>query len=753
MGREWPKRLARLVADRSADRSTLTAVVSRDSLALAGVAVLAGLGVYVVATTLFPHHSINHDEGVYLQQAAMLLDGKLWLEPPVPEAVRPWFFVQEGGRLYPKYEPVAAALYAPGLALGAPRVVLALVATASVLLVGLLAREAFDPRAAPLAAVLFASAPLFLLSSSVFLAYAPTTLCNLLFALAYVRTLRRGSRRYAVLAGLAVGVAFLSRPYTAVLFALPFVGHATVVLVGRWRERVTSSASGSGSDRSRALTDMTARLLTVAALGGGFVGLSLSYNWLLTGDPLVFPYEAFAPADGVGFGQRRILAHELVYTPELALRSNGLVLWTFLSQWGPLGPLGTVLGAVGLTVGLVVPLWRRSRGDGAAGTGGPLPDLTLRGVLAGVAVTVPVGNVFFWGNRNVLADLSDPTDGLVAYLGPFYHFDLLVPVAVFGAAGLLALADRAGPVVDGVSRRLAGGDGRRVRTLLVATLLVTSLVVAGGIEAAALGGPVGRNADYRDEVGPVYEPFETTTFENALVFVPTPYGDWLGHPFQRLRNDPALSGPVVYALDRDATGDAASLAAFEGRQPYRFTYRGDWPPDDDGVTPVLEPLAVRAGDRLAVTTRTGVVAGAQSATVRLATENASVLYGVDRVDRETTTLRWILADGSARLDDDRLRRFSDEATVPLDGPTELTLSVTYTQAGGATVTYRQTLTVVGTDDGVRALWPPEERVCRLTSDCGREGTYVDGADYPAGVSLSSTVRSSNTSEAPNASGG
>jgi len=710
----------------------------RESLALAAVVFLAAVAVYVLAAWLFPHHSVNHDEGVYLQQAAILLEGTLHLDPPVTGAVRPWFFVEDGGRLYPKYAPVAAALFAPGLAVGAPRVTLALVAAASVALVGLLAREAFDRRTAPVAAGLFASAPLFLLSSSVFLSYAPTTLFNLLFALAYVRAVRRESRRYAVLAGAAVGLAFFSRPFSAVLFALPFVGHALVTLAAAWR----ADASGA-RDRNPAL-GVTTRLGTVAALGSAFVGLALAYNWVLTGDPLVFPYEAFAPRDGIGFGHREILDYERVYTPALALRANGLVLWAFLTRWGPLGAPGSVLAGVGLVTAVFVPLWRRgTRGVAALAVDAdrdPLPDVGCRCLLVGVAVTVSAGNVFFWGNLNVLADPGDPTDGLLAHLGPFYHFDLLVPAALFGAAGALALADRAPPAADRVATVApvgTTGDGSRLRRVLLAVGLVAVLVLAGGAHATALGAPVERNAAYRDDVAGVYEPFESAEFEHALVFVPTPYGEWLNHPFQRLRNDPSFDGDAVYVLDRDAAGDAASLAAFGDRRPYRFTYRGRWPPDRDGVTAVVEPLTVRETDRLRIETRMGAIRGAESATVRLDAGGESVLYGTD-VSGDTTTVEWVVEPDGARVEGDGLRRYSDAGGVTVDGPTEVTLAVTLTGAGSGSVTYRQRLTVVGGNGTVRAVWPPVERVCELTTDCGREGTYLDGGEYPDGVSLSSS---------------
>ena len=75
----WPRVAARRLARRPTD------------VALAAVAALVAALVFSVAGEFFPYHSINHDEGVYLQHSAMLLEGKLWLEPPVPDTVRPWF--------------------------------------------------------------------------------------------------------------------------------------------------------------------------------------------------------------------------------------------------------------------------------------------------------------------------------------------------------------------------------------------------------------------------------------------------------------------------------------------------------------------------------------------------------------------------------------------------------------------------------------------------------------------------------------
>jgi hypothetical protein len=80
-------------------------------VATVALAALAAAAVAAVHASVFEHLSVNHDEGVYLQQAAMLLEGRLVLRAgDLAGAVRPWFFVREGGTLYPKYTPVTAAV-------------------------------------------------------------------------------------------------------------------------------------------------------------------------------------------------------------------------------------------------------------------------------------------------------------------------------------------------------------------------------------------------------------------------------------------------------------------------------------------------------------------------------------------------------------------------------------------------------------------------------------------------------------------
>ena len=717
-----PRRLATRLRQRLAR-------VDRVTLAAAFVSLGAGVLTFAVAATVFSHHSANHDEGVYLTQAALLSSGQLEFHAgPIADAVRPWFFVADGGRLYPKYAPVPAAAFAVSMALfDEPRVTLAAVAAGNAALVYLVGSLTFGRRAGVAAAVLFAASPMAIAASAAFLPYAPTTCFNLIFAVAYLQGVRDRSLAAAGVAGIAIGIAFFSRPYTAVLFAAPFICHAL------WRVRRGVAADGlaplPGPVRRQGLT---------ALFGTLFVGITLAYNVRMTGSPLTFPYQAFAPLDGPGFGERRILGHSVDYTLGLALESNRYALQAIATRWVAAGPLGTLAALVGGAVAL--RRWRASddvRGTEAVADGGDRAGFrrTAGLLLVGVAVSVAVGNLLFWGTHNALADLSDPTDGLASLFGPFYHFDLLVPLSVFGglgvtvgARGLAAARERA--VERGVSPAAA--------RIGLAAVVALAVAVAGVAAVDAAADPIERNAEIDEKHEAAYAPVDETSFENGLVFLPTPYGEWQNHPFQYLRNEPGLDGEVVYALDRDPEANFAVLDAYPDRTLYRYAYRGVWTPDPDAhVTPKLEPLDRRSGAALDAETTVGVPDRVARARVSVDPRRGAA-GGPERASYTVTDPEGSLAvDWTATPEGVRLSGAGESGNatepVPFDPDGDVVaVTATLVDPAGATFTYRQEVTVRVTEgseagaDGerVEAVWPPERSTCRLVTDCGNEGTYL-----------------------------
>jgi len=719
-------RLAAILRTRSTAIESPAAVVT--AVGAAAVALAGAAVVWVVATDVFPYHSINHDEGVYLQQALMLLDGQLFLRPPVEDAFRPWFFVEDGGRLYPKYAPVAAAIFALGELAGEPRFALVAVAAASLALVAGVASEAFDRRTAPLAALFLLASPLFVVDSSVFLPYAPTTMLNLTFAYAYLRSDRTGDRRWAALAGAATGLAFFARPYTAVLFAAPFLCHTLWRLRTEWRPTL----------RERRLTDTAGRLTVTAALGLAGVTVALGYNTVVTGSPFLFPYQAFAPLDGLGFGQRRLLGHELEYTLDIAVRSNRQAVTVFFSEWVAGGLLGTAVAALGVAAAA----WRGLD--------------TRQAAVAGVAPSVVAGNLYFWGTYNILGDLDRAGDGLINSLGPYYHFDLLVPFAIFAAVGALAVLDGVRSAVGRVAESRAGTLRRvepaHVAHVAVAAVAVVGLVTLGGTAMGDLDHRLDENREITETYETAYDPFDGGPPANSLVYLPTPYGDWLAHPFQALVNDPDYDGRAVYALD-ERPFEVAD--AFPDRRFYRYAFRGVWAPYEgspDGAR--LQRVRDVSGDSVTLETTVGIPNGAQSVTARVATDDGS-LYRVPANRSGSASFAVTVRSDSvvwrpASDDGARANRTDDGAganateRLALDRDEDVLLEVFVDTGAGTGFSYRLDLLVDPTDERVRALTPRVER-CRGARGCGGAAAYVPDLS-PDGVfvrtNLTATERNS-----------
>ncbi len=707
---------------------------------IAALSVLGGIVVFLIAHDLLPYLSSNHDEGVYLQQAAMLLEGNLWLTSVVPDAVRPWFFVQDGQRLYPKYTPVAALMYAPGVMVGMPRIILGLIAAGNIALVGTLASEVFDRQTGILAAGFALITPFFLFISATFMAYAPTTLLNLLFALGYVRMFRRESKRYAVLAGIAIGLAFFSRSYTAVLFAFPFVVHAATVV-------------GQDLYQRSFWTPTIQREAIIGVLGIVGVGVALAYNHVMTGDALVFPYQAFAPLDGLGFGDRKLRGREIEYTIELAWRANKHLIAELFTRWTAAPPLGSLLAAIGVFAFVLGYRQRRTA---------RLSDRTLGIILLGTGLSILLGNIYFWGTFNTLGAVANPTDGFMSRFGPFYHFDLVLPLSVFGSAGMLWLGRT---LRSHLSRQFSS---QQIRVLFLVLMAISALVGASA-EYSRMDTAIEKHASTTEQQRSVAAPFENRTFENALVLMPTTYGPWLSHPFQQLRNGGSLEkGPVLYAQDRGPGLNFLTLDAYSNRTPYRFTYRGQWP---GVVTPHLHPLTVHNDSSHQLTTTVTPVGEVSSVQIR--TGNDRVVWEPPVNETERTIngsfdVTWSINGTHATLDsinEMAVAQRSDEyerepplngaalapstsqglssTSIGINGSTRVTLAITFDRPNGDILTYWYQVDVDPNATNTRILWPNERKICDDARYCGHKGTYIPGEKYPGGAAMNTTYTESS----------
>jgi hypothetical protein len=299
---------------------------------------------------------------------------------------------------------------------------------------------------------------------------------------------------------------------------------------------------------------------------------------------------------------------------------------------------------------------------------------------------------------------------------------VLLPLSVFGGHAVVRGARAVG---TGGGR---SATGRRTAAVTVAVLAVTVLV-AGAAAAAAFDRPVERNAAHTDDYRQAYAPFEPRPPADAIVFVPTPYGPWLNHPLQPLRNDPGFDGRTVYAQERDADTTWAVLDAYPDRTPYRYRYRGEWTPKPgDAVEPTLRAGERVEPDALRATTTVGAPPDATSATVAVASDGR-VARTTRTVDGDRVAVDWRLTPTAVTAGDER---------VAIEDPTEAELRVTVVGPQGGTVYYELELLVRPSDGRVEVLWPPERQVCVGETTC--EDAYVPGSGYPSFVDLATERR-------------
>jgi len=189
------------------------------------------------------------DEHAHLFQARVFAEGKLYAPSPAqPGAFFVPFVLDWEGRRFSKYPPGYSLALALGVLTRTPWLVNPLLGALALVVTFALGRKIFDDQTALLAAILGATSPMFLGLSSALLSHALSLLLLTVFAWALIRsTLCTGealprpdaprSTLFAILAGVALGWAALTRPMTAIAYAAPF-GAWAVWQVARRKSRL-----------------------------------------------------------------------------------------------------------------------------------------------------------------------------------------------------------------------------------------------------------------------------------------------------------------------------------------------------------------------------------------------------------------------------------------------------------------------------------------------------------------------------------
>lgn len=481
----------------------------REILVVMILAAGAGALSLIISLTILdgiPHIS---DELSYAFQARIIAAGRLSLPPPpLPELFAQQNVILDSVRWCSKYPPGWPLLLSLGSLAGAPFVVNPLLLAAAVAGAWYLGRRLFNSAAGLLGAGLLACSPFALLMGAGFMAHVAVLALSLwcLGALAPAFD-GSGSRRAFLAAGLLGGLAFLVRPYTALLLLWP---GAVFCLFRQRPARRFLGALGC---------------LAAGALPGILV--FLAYNWAVFGNPLLTGYSVYNPTE-------QLSGIHGIYAPRTELLVHHIP-WYFhyLNRclWG--WPWPNLL--------ILVPLaW-------------PRPGRSKDSVLLASALSLVAGySVFYFCD--------------IVYSGPRFAFEALGPLSLLAARALLTLQDGISAALRR-ARRLSDGTRRIARAAVSAAALLVLLLYP---LASRLPKQMEHHAQWYHGVSaaPLRSASKAGVGSSALVFV-SGSAPGFGSFFLENPLDPR-TGKRVYVRDIPGLGEPAKTA-FPRAEVWRVT--------------------------------------------------------------------------------------------------------------------------------------------------------------------------------------
>ena len=271
------------------------------------------IGLLVVARFVLGAFPNSGDEYAYLLQAQTYAQGRLWVHPPpLADAFALGRFQVKDGMWLSQYEPGWALLLTPTILLGVPPwIVNPILGVGLLVAFWALSKEQMGEAAAAAGVLAMAGSAFFILNAASYFSHVACALWGVLYALFAVRYLQSGRRRHAVVAGVFLGLLGLTRPFNAIVFALPFI-----VTLAMSRERRTG-------------------LLPYFLGGVPFVAALLAFNDAITGHPFTM-VQSFVNAGGepLGLPDARSLYLRLTDFARLAAFTSPFVVLGFVPAFG-----------------------------------------------------------------------------------------------------------------------------------------------------------------------------------------------------------------------------------------------------------------------------------------------------------------------------------------------------------------------------------------------------------------------------------
>ena len=465
------------------------------------------------------------DDVAYLFQAKIFALGRSWVPaPPAPEFFQNGFIQMFDGRWFSKYPPGYPLLLVAGLWAGVPWLVNALSCGVALALIYMTGLRMFGRHVAAWAGLLGLISPWVLFMSGSYMSHPTTMMWVALFLYALVGLRLSGGEvrraaRGGLLGGFAIGMAFITREWTALGIG---VG-AALWAVGDILFSAQKLRKAAGY--SFVVVGFVPPLLFLL-----YQNHELTGDWFRLAQDLVGSYDTpgFGPGHGSPEGHTPALGlyNALVYLRTLAMVFDG---------WPAPFALAPVM------LGLFAWAWNGDRRRTLAW------DLLLWLPLAGL-----LGAYFLWWSSTTI-------------YGPRYWYE--------GMPFLLLMAGRGLDLLGKVASRALGGAWEvRARWLVPGTLfaLFSIYTLAQSLPVQARS-----YVDYNDISAQPLREVADARLRNALVFValdPARTNRDYGKVF--FANDPLLRGNVVYARDRGADANRYLASLVPGRMAYWLPLEG-----------------------------------------------------------------------------------------------------------------------------------------------------------------------------------